>query len=227
MDSDDSALEWLKTGDGSSTLRVPDMDETYHSQHGAVQEALHVFVEKGFLACTDSPEPIRILEVGFGTGLNAWLTMHRAEMEQKPTVYHSIEKFPLQQEWIEKMQFPVSYNTAPYPSLHALHNPQALEERVITPHFRFRLFPVDVKHFEAPELYDLVYFDAFGPRAQPDMWEVPVFEGMYRALKPGGKLVTYCAQGQFRRNLKAAGFDWERLDGPPGKREMTMAVKPM
>ncbi|TVR38091.1 MAG: SAM-dependent methyltransferase [Cryomorphaceae bacterium] len=227
MVKDNSALEWLQTGDGSSTLRVPEMDETYHSQHGAVQEALHVFVENGFVACAECLDPVRILEVGFGTGLNAWLTMHRAEILQKRVVYHSIEKFPLRDEWVEKMHFPVSYNTAPYPPLDALHSPQALEERMITHHFRFRLIPMDVKQFEAAQPYDLVYFDAFGPRAQPSMWEVPVFERMYRALKPDGRLVTYCAQGQFRRNLKAAGFHWERLDGPPGKREMTLAVKPL
>ncbi len=208
-----------RTGDGSLTLRSTLLDEPYHSMHGAVQESTHVFIKNG-LEHLALPH-MQVLEVGLGTGLNLLLTWIRCA-EGKCTVdYTALEPFPLGREQLvaldhcNELAWPglqepflqrmTSDGTGPWESAHGLC---------------FRKLPMAVQDFRAEAVADLIYFDAFGPPTQPEMWTLEVFQRMHDALKPGGVLVTYCAKGEVRRAMQQAGFMVERLPGPPGKREM-------
>ena len=207
-----------QSADGSTTLWVPGLDEHYHSIHGALTESQHVFIEAGLKAINTSH--VCILEVGLGTGLNARLTLDQAQLDGRTIEYDALEKFPLTKEEIEALGLQGMREEAPFLSA----TPGALTQ--ITEHFTFRLLVEDVKTFEGEQgSYDLIYFDAFAPSAQPDLWTDAVFENMYGLLKPGGAFVTYCAKGVVKRSMKAAGFEVEALPGPPRKREMTRAWK--
>jgi tRNA U34 5-methylaminomethyl-2-thiouridine-forming methyltransferase MnmC len=212
------------TSDGSHTLYIPGLGEHYHSIHGAIQESEHVFIQTG-LAQLNEKKTIRILEIGFGTGLNALLTLKQATKNSLSIEYTTIEKYPLQ---------PNEYNLLNYgkelgndwekPFIALLESPWELKNE-ITPHFKLNKRAVDLVAIDFEDCFDLIYFDAFGPEIQPDLWSESVFQTMYRALNIGGILVTYSAKGQVRRNLIVAGFTVERLAGPPGKREMLRATK--
>ncbi len=207
-----------QSADGSTTLWVPGLDEHYHSIHGALTESQHVFIEAGLKAIGTSN--VRILEVGLGTALNARLTLDQAQQDGLTIEYHALEKFPLTKEEIEAVGFQGMSKEAPFLTA----TPGAVTQ--ITEQFTFRLLVEDVKTFEGEQgSYDLIYFDAFAPSAQPDLWTDAIFENMFRLLKPGGALVTYCAKGVVKRSMKAAGFEVEALPGPPRKREMTRAWK--
>jgi tRNA U34 5-methylaminomethyl-2-thiouridine-forming methyltransferase MnmC len=207
-----------QSADGSTTLWVPGLDEHYHSIHGALTESQHVFIEAGLKAIGTST--IRILEVGLGTALNARLTFDQAQQNGITITYDALEKFPLTKEEIEAVGFQGMSKEAPFLTA----TPGAVTQ--ITEQFTFRLLVEDVKNFEGEQgSYDLIYFDAFAPSAQPDLWTDAIFENMFRLLKPGGALVTYCAKGVVKRSMKAAGFEVEALPGPPRKREMTRAWK--
>ena len=207
-----------QSADGSTTLWVPGLDEHYHSIHGALTESQHVFIEAGLKAIGTSN--VRILEVGLGTALNARLTLDQAQQDGRSIAYDALEKFPLTKEEIEAVGLQGMSKEAPFLTA----TPGAVTQ--ITEQFTFRLLVEDVKTFEGEQgSYDLIYFDAFAPSAQPDLWTDAVFENMYGLLKPGGALVTYCAKGVVKRSMKAAGFEVEALPGPPRKREMTRAWK--
>ena len=207
-----------QSADGSTTLWVPGLDEHYHSIHGALTESQHVFIEAGLKAIGTSN--VRILEVGLGTALNARLTLDQAQQDGRSIAYDALEKFPLTKEEIEAVGFQGMSKEAPFLTA----TPGAVTQ--ITEQFTFRLLVEDMKNFEGEQgSYDLIYFDAFAPSAQPDLWTDAVFENMYGLLKPGGALVTYCAKGVVKRSMKAAGFEVEALPGPPRKREMTRAWK--
>ena len=207
-----------QSADGSTTLWVPGLDEHYHSIHGALTESQHVFIEAGLKAIGTSN--VRILEVGLGTALNARLTLDQAQQDGRSIAYDALEKFPLTKEEIEAVGFQGMSKEAPFLTA----TPGAVTQ--ITEQFTFRLLVEDVKNFEGEQgSYDLIYFDAFAPSAQPDLWTDAIFENMFRLLKPGGALVTYCAKGVVKRSMKAAGFEVEALPGPPRKREMTRAWK--
>ena len=207
-----------QSADGSTTLWVPGLDEHYHSIHGALTESQHVFIEAGLKAIGTST--IRILEVGLGTALNARLTFDQAQQNGITITYDALEKFPLTKEEIEAVGFQGMSKEAPFLTA----TPGAVTQ--ITEQFTFRLLVEDMKNFEGEQgSYDLIYFDAFAPSAQPDLWTDAIFENMFRLLKPGGALVTYCAKGVVKRSMKAAGFEVEALPGPPRKREMTRAWK--
>ena len=207
-----------QSADGSTTLWVPGLDEHYHSIHGALTESQHVFIEAGLKAIGTSN--VRILEVGLGTALNARLTLDQAQKDGRTIAYDALEKFPLTKEEIEAVGLQGMSKEAPFLTA----TPGALTQ--ITEQFTFRLLVEDLKNFEGEQgSYDLIYFDAFAPSAQPDLWTDAVFENMYGLLKPGGALVTYCAKGVVKRSMKAAGFEVEALPGPPRKREMTRAWK--
>lgn len=213
------------TQDGSSTLFVPELNEHYHSTHGALQESLHVFVASGLDARQESV--LHVLEYGFGTGLNAWLTAIAAEKSGKTVHYTGLEKYPVLAEEVAKLN---------YPQLSGLENEAGLFQKIhgavwetevpITPNFTLHKLKTDMAFFKAESQFHLIYFDAFAPEKQPELWTAEVFEQAYHALKKGGSLVSYCAKGQFKRDLKQAGFLVEPLPGPPGKREMTRAIKP-
>ncbi len=215
-------VEILESNDGSHTLYLPEMDETYHSRHGAVQEALHVFIQNGLLYSAKSQKQIKVLEVGWGTGLNSLLTYKAAKQNQLKIHYTGIEKFPVPQEVLEQLNYK-DWDEDDY--LKKAYSAAWEESVQLYENFDLEKREVDVLNLKDEENFDVVYFDAFGPRAQGEMWEKQVFEIIYKATKPGGVFVTYCAKGQVRRDLLEVGFTMERLPGPPGKREMLRGMK--
>ena len=215
--------EVITTKDGSSSIYIHEMDETYHSVHGAVQEALHVFIKNGLALL--SKNEINVFELGFGTGLNAFLSEQYASQNKISINYHSIEAFPVEVNLIKDLNYNkiIDYNIDIFD---LIHKAEWEVENRISETFQLRKIEAKIQNFEVNKNYfDIVFFDAFGPRAQSEMWSVEILQKMYDCLKPEGKLVTYCAQGQFKRNLKSIGFKVENLPGPPGKREMTTATK--
>lgn len=214
-----------KTEDGSATLFVPELNEHYHSVKGARTESQHIFVHMGLEAST-AAKP-HLLEIGFGTGLNALLTLEAAEKGQRCVHYTGIELYPLSWEEVDALK----YST--HPLFEALHRAPWEEEEVITPNFTLKKVQADVQTIGADGLlrinnspFDVVYFDAFAPEKQPGMWEESVFRSIYASMNLGGVLTTYCAKGAVRRLLQAVGFKVERLSGPPGgKREILRATK--
>lgn len=215
-------IEILKSNDGSHTLYLPDMDETYHSRHGAVQEAIHVFINQGLLQKAQGQKNIKILEIGWGTGLNSLLTHKTAKKEGLKIHYVGIEKFPVPLEVLQQLNYKDweedGFLSKAYQA--EWNKPLEIEED-----FVLEKLAMDVMQLDEEESFDLVYFDAFGPRAQGEMWEKEVFEKVYRAVRQGGIFVTYCAKGQVRRDLQEVGFNMQRLPGPPGKREMLRGTK--
>jgi len=213
----------IRSGDGSHTLFLPLLNETYHSRHGAITESLYVFIAKGLKAIAG--DNIKIFEVGFGTGLNAWLTLHEAG--QKTICYHSIEAYPLHEKEYAHINYSDERN---YPEgkeiFLKLHGLTWNKEHILNPQFRFKKIHQKLEDYELSSFdYDLIYYDAYGPGYQPDMWDAAHFEKMYHMLKEGGLLVSYCCSGVFKRALKAAHFEVNKVPGPPGKREMIVAKK--
>ena len=219
----------LRTADGSFTYISPHFEETYHSRHGALAESRHVFIEAGLRAAlSENPSrPLAIFEMGFGSGLNALLSQLEAEKEKKIIHYHSIEAFPLPKEELEGFKieelFPSPKVDEQFKRLHATDWGVS---QTISPYFHLLKEKADFTKWTPPEeAYQLIFYDAFAPRAQAELWSLEITQKLYDMLESGGLLVTYCAQGQFKRNLKAAGFIVEALPGPKGKREMTRARK--
>ena len=210
--------------DGSTTLRVLDWDEPYHSRHGAIQESRHVFIEHGLKHFEG--RKIRILEMGFGTGLNALLTYIYAHQQQLEIDYLGVEAFPLNEgEW-DQMNYLEQLGADDLePIWQQMHRAKANEWINLSADFMFHRAEMEVQDFRSDPLFDLIYFDAFGPRVQPELWTGPVFETMFHALVPGGRLVTYCSKGDVRRCMQHVGFKVDKLAGPPGKREMLRAIK--
>jgi tRNA U34 5-methylaminomethyl-2-thiouridine-forming methyltransferase MnmC len=219
-----SPFELITTEDGSHSLYVPELDETYHSRHGAVQESMHVFIEMGLRFKALTPSKTAILEVGFGTGLNAWLTAKEAIGKGHQIHYTTLETFPLNVQLVYQLNYAQSDE-----KLHLLfrdiHGAIWNGPVVINENFRLEKVQQPLQQFKAVNQFDLVYYDAFGPSKQPEMWEQSIFDLLFVMMKPAGILVTYCAKGQVRRNMLSAGFEVERLQGPPGKREMLRATK--
>ena len=223
----------LKTGDGSYTLHIPEWDEQYHSKHGAVAEALHVFIKEGLYYWSNkfSSNEISILEIGFGTGLNAFLTLIETQKNNVKVNYTGVEAYPLDISEIETLNYPSLLNASEEDFL-KLHNtpweiePDGLQKQtVISENFSLTKQKKMFSEITAENSYNLIYFDAFGIRVQPELWTEAIFKIMFNALKPNGILVTYAASGNARRAMQAVGFAIERLPGPPGKREMLRGVK--
>lgn len=221
-------VEVRQTKDGSSTLYVPELNEHYHSVHGALQESMHVFIRAGLGYFLPRREELRVLEVGFGTGLNALLTLQQALVHRTSVLYDSLEKYPLTPEVIKELHFEKFILNPELLDFHEqLHAVPWNEQVPVTPFFTFHKIEADLQQHVFPEAYyHLVYFDAFAPEKQPELWTEEMFARLFVGLQPGGVLVSYCAKGSFKRALKAAGFSVEALPGPPGKREMTRAQKP-
>lgn len=218
--------ERIITGDGSHSLSVPDLDETYHSRHGAVTESQHVFINEGLGTFDPNLSAVRIFEVGFGTGLNALLAWIWAKTRNSNVRMVSVEKYPLPADESEMLNYGTEVEEASEEEFRRLHRTPWNEDVVLDENFSLHKMNCDLDEVDLHSQFDLVFYDAFGPRVQPNMWTVEKLAVVERLLVPGGVLVTYCAQGQFRRNLKSLGMHWESIPGPPGKREMTRAVKP-
>jgi len=215
-------IDLVITNDGSPTLYVERFDEHYHSIHGSMQESLHVFIQAGLDYKAKQQPSIRIFEMGLGTGLNALLTLNYAQQHNVFVDYHAIELYPLTLESINKLvQFP-NFNHPNFLELHQIKSNKMLN---IGENFRFTKYLQDINDYKPSQLFDLIYYDAFAPSAQDELWTVEMFQKMYDMLDDGGCLVTYCAKGIVKRTLKSVGFNIESLPGPIGKREMTRAIK--
>ena len=214
-----------QTQDGSYTLYVPSMDEHYHSVKGALTESLHIFVQTG-LKAHPAASP-RVLEIGFGTGLNAFLTWMEADASRRVVRYTTLERYPVDEALWRAMAYPQHVAPERADDFARLHRCGWDSEVALDPWFRFCKRQADVTAYPfPPSAYDVVYWDAFAPEKQPEMWTRPLMEQMYATLDEGGLLVTYCAKGAVRRLLQDVGFEVERLPGPPGgKREILRATK--
>lgn len=220
-------VELKLTGDGSHTLFLPELREHYHSVYGAVAESRHIFLETGFRFVYRPVERINILEVGFGTGLNALLTYIESEVSGSNVEYTAIELYPLKNEIFSKLNYT---ELIKYPDIHriflSLHQSPWNEPVHLTSGFSLNKINIALKDYEpARDTFDLVYFDAFGPDVQPEMWTREMFDKMAFCLKKDGILVTYSTKGTVKRNLAGAGFSIEKLPGPEGKREILRAIK--
>lgn len=223
--------EIITTGDGSKTIHIPEWDEHYHSKHGAIQEARHVFLQMGLdhyvsQKCYDPSQTVAILEMGFGTGLNALLTFFEAQQNKVIIAYTGIEAYPISEEETQAMEYASLIEEKEAQDVYTkLHKAPWESTQEISSEFqllkRKQRFEDIVDHHQ----FDLVYFDAFGARVQPELWGEDIFSKMYTALRENGILVTYAAKGSVRRAMQAVGFEVERLPGPPGKREMLRATK--
>jgi len=219
------AIEIITTSDGSHSLLNTDLNETYHSVHGALQESIHVFIKKGFdfLIERDQPKELHIFEVGFGTGLNALLTLQQAISSSIKVFYTSIEAFPLPEEVWSKLNYAQSPDLTAY--FDKLHHAPWSQWTEITPQFHLFKQQTTLQQIDLDsKKYDLVYFDAFAPNKQPELWELSLLEKTIRSLNQGGVFVTYCAKGQLKRDLKSLRLQVETLEGPPGKKEMVRAI---
>ena len=218
--------EIVKTRDGSNTIFVPEFDETYHSTHGAIQESLHVFIRSGLKFKTELND-INVLEVGFGTGLNALLSFVDSEDTNRNIKYTSLEAYPLQWDLVSKLNYIDIIFNGKYSEIYKkIHTCDWESFYELSPYFTLRKQNLKLQNILFDNEFDIIYFDAFAPRVQPELWTEQIFTSMYKALKPGGILVTYCAKGSVKRALRYVGFQLQSIPGPPGKREMSRAVKP-
>lgn len=219
--------EIIKTGDGSTTIHLPKWNEQYHSKHGAIQEAKHVFIEMGLKKVLEQePEDISILEIGFGTGLNALVTWQELKDRNIRINYTGVEAYPVLPEELEHLNFAEELGEEGAREIFTRFHASSWEIREqISNDFYLTKQKKLFEQITDKAEYSLIYFDAFGARVQPDLWTESVFKIMVEALKPRGVLVTYAAKGSVRRAMLSVGFKVERLPGPPGKREMLRATK--
>ena len=231
----------ILTSDGSHTISMPELNVTYHSIYGAIQESRHVFIEAGLkrLASAESSK-LSVFEVGFGTGLNALLTIIEAEKQQIEIYYETVEQFPLDASETRLLNYCKQLDREDLqPIFDQLHNSEWEKKTNITNNFSFKKSKCNLLNLSSwspvakasgdgtQAGFQLVFFDAFAPNAQPELWTKEIFEKMFALLKPGGLLVTYCSKGDVRRAMQSAGFTVEKLRGPKGKREMIRATHPM
>ncbi|WP_282117595.1 tRNA (5-methylaminomethyl-2-thiouridine)(34)-methyltransferase MnmD [Cellulophaga baltica] len=214
----------ITTSDGSTTIQIVDWNEQYHSIHGAIQEAYHVFIKKGLSLYKD--RAMAILEIGFGTGLNALITYIEAQNFNLKIDYTGVEAYPVSPEEIKQLNYIEQLEAQKFQEeFDKMHASEWEKSIAISSTFSLLKQQKDFMQITDKAAYDLIYFDAFGARVQPELWTEEIFKIMYAALNNNGVLVTYAAKGSVRRAMLAVGFEVERLDGPPGKREMLRATK--
>ena len=215
------------TEDGSHTVLAQELNEHYHSIHGALQESRHIFIEAGLHKACNNPGDLNILEVGFGTGLNVLLTLADSAITGRIVSYTTLEPYPLQVELASELNYDKIAGLAHYhDDFLKMHFQPFGHQMEVREKFFFTKLNVKVEEVNFPlSTYNLVYFDAFSPNIQPELWTVEVFSAIYACMKPGGILVTYCAKGDVKRALKRVGFRVENLPGPPGKLQITRAIK--
>jgi tRNA U34 5-methylaminomethyl-2-thiouridine-forming methyltransferase MnmC len=216
--------EILRTNDGSTTIHLPEWDECYHSKYGAIQEAQHVFIKNGLSLFPN--KSVAILEIGFGTGLNAFITFLEAEKMNQTIEYVGVEGYPVAPDEVLAMNYVAELNAENQQVIfEKMHESNWEEKIVLNPNFSLTKRKQFFDEITDLEQFDLIYFDAFGYRVQPELWSTAIFEKMYKALKKQGFLVTYAARGVVKRSMVEVGFTVEKLAGPPGKREMFRARK--
>jgi tRNA U34 5-methylaminomethyl-2-thiouridine-forming methyltransferase MnmC len=216
--------EIITTGDGSKTIQIKDWQEQYHSKHGAIQEAYHVFIDSGLNLFKN--QELSILEIGLGTGLNAFITLIEAEKRDLTINYTGVEAYPVSTEELSQLNYLEELNAVSRKNeFNLIHNATWEEQIEISAGFKIQKEKKFFKDIDVANSIDLIYFDAFGARVQPELWTVEIFSIMFKALKSGGYLVTYAAKGSVRRAMLEVGFLVEKLPGPPGKREMLRARK--
>ena len=218
----------ITTGDGSKTIQIEDWNEQYHSKHGAINEANHVFIKSGLLHfCHLYPKAtnLSILEIGFGTGLNAFLTAIEAERLNITIDYVGVEAYPVVDTEISQLNYVQEIDKDKSTLFKKLHATEWEIANSLTNTFKLTKRQQFFSDIADVELFDIIYFDAFGSRVQPELWTKAIFQIMYNALKPNGVLVTYAAIGIVKRAMIELGFTVERLEGPPGKRHMLRATK--
>ncbi len=218
-------IRLIDTDDGSKSLFVEGMNETYHSRHGAVQESEFVFIRNGLQVLLPQLPMIQVLEVGFGTGLNAWLTLQKKQTTTVAIHYTALETNPLPESIYSQLNYDSFQASEKQSAFMDIHKSPWNTSVEVSSGFVLQKINCPIQEFTPDGMYHLVYYDAFGPLAQPDMWNISIFKRIYDAMHAGGILVTYCAKGQVRRDLQHVGFTVERLPGPPGKREMLRASK--
>lgn len=217
----------FETQDGSHSIFSEKYGVSYHSKYGAVQETQHVFIEAALRPKAILQKDIAILEIGFGTGLNAFMTYLEAKKFLLNVNYTAIEAYPISIEEAKTLNYPSilrKENEAPF--FLKMHQSEWNVSVQMNEFFSLEKRKQLFQEIDYQDLFDLIYFDAFAPNAQPELWETELMTQMYDALKPGGVLVTYCAKGAVKRVMKGVGFEVIAMKGPPGKREMTKATKP-
>ncbi|MBF4465358.1 tRNA (5-methylaminomethyl-2-thiouridine)(34)-methyltransferase MnmD [Flavobacterium sp. LC2016-12] len=216
--------EIIKTLDGSTTIHLKEWDECYHSKHGAIQEAKHVFIKNGLSLF--EKDPVSILEIGFGTGLNAFITFLESDKKNQKIDYVGVEAYPVNAEEVLAMNYVEELEALEFHNIfEKMHKCEWDNKVEICDQFSLTKRKQFFDEIDDFETFDLIYFDAFGYRVQPELWSTEIFQKMYNSLKPNGVLVTYAARGVVKRSMIAVGFTVEKLAGPPGKREMFRAFK--
>jgi tRNA U34 5-methylaminomethyl-2-thiouridine-forming methyltransferase MnmC len=215
------------TEDGSHSVLSETFGIAYHSKHGAIQETKHVFIEAGLkYALAQDLKEISILEIGFGTGLNAFMTFLEAQNWGVKISYTTLEVYPLPLEQVHQLNYVEKLNAHDFSTIfEAMHTFTWEDTHPLSKNFNFTKLLMDFTHLNFKNEFDVIYFDAFAPEAQPHLWEVDMMQKMYDALKTNGILTTYCAKGSVKRAMKTVNLTIEKLAGPPGKREMTRALK--
>jgi tRNA U34 5-methylaminomethyl-2-thiouridine-forming methyltransferase MnmC len=218
--------ELITTSDGSHSLYVAEFNENYHSTHGALQESLHVFIMHG-LDYRPDLSSVRILEVGLGTGLNALLTLRASVDTGKSIDYLAVEAFPLPDAITLRLNYPALLGDSRASEwFESIHSAPWDQQSDIAANFKLTMLRSKLQDVTLQgNFFDVIYFDAFAPQKQPEMWTSDVFKKVYDAVNEGGCLVTYCAKGQVKRDLRSVGFQVESLPGPKGKREMIRAIR--
>ncbi|PKP17432.1 MAG: SAM-dependent methyltransferase [Bacteroidetes bacterium HGW-Bacteroidetes-23] len=216
--------EIIITSDGSTSIHLPEWEESYHSKHGAIQEAQHVFIKNGLSLCKG--QSVSVLEIGFGTGLNAFITFLESQKTNQNIDYVGVEGFPISAEEVLQMNYVNQLNANQFElEFKKMHQSDWEENVTISEHFRLTKRKQLFNEINDKNQFDIIYFDAFGYRVQPELWSVEIFTKMFEALKEGGILVTYACRGPIKNAMKEAGFQIEKLAGPPGKREMLRGWK--
>lgn len=217
----------MLTADGSATVYVPELGTAYHSRHGALAESMHVYIESGlayFRYLHPELRGCRIFEMGLGTGLNAWLSARYAEEHRFSIYYEAVERYPLSTAETDQLNYAGLFGSgaALWQALHAAPWGQLVDLNDV---FALHKQHTDLHHWKAAAPFHVVYYDAFAPGDQPDLWSEDVFRMLYTAMLPGGILVTYCSKSVVRKALQAAGFTVQKIPGPRGKREILRAIR--
>lgn len=215
----------IETEDGSSTILIEEWGESFHSIHGAIQEAQHVYIDNGLrFVFQEDKQDIDILEIGFGTGLNCFMSFLECLNFEKTIHYVGIEGFPLNETEWKTLNYPSVLSSENKVHFEKIHEVNWAEKQMISTHFNLTKYQLMFDEIDFDNQFDLVYFDAFGYQYQPELWTENIFVKIKKAMKPGGVLVTYACKGVVNRILKELGFTIEKLEGPPGKRHMTRAI---